>query len=284
MTCVWEADPACLGDKWDAFDISVKERSLMLATSALQMLTNYRVGTCPITIRPCVGRKLCACGDFWNPYIWLPGGLAPYRFGIAVGGWQPNVDENGVWRNTCGCGAVCTPQSEIDIPGPVGYIEEFLINGSTVDLANGDWRLDDGHLLVWQGVGPSPIPTVQNLDLPDTEVGTYSITYSKSYPVAEDGRLAVAYLAIEFAQACVPKGKCSLPRGVTNVVRNGVSFTIQAGLFPNGLTGIDIVDQFILKWNPVGSPTRNAQVFNPNKRGPRRTSAVPVGSPFEGSI
>lgn len=282
MTCVWEADTACLGDQWDLLEPDVQDRCLALATSSLQMLTNYRVGTCPITIRPCSERRTCECGDIWNPYIFIPGGIVPFRFGNVVGNWRPNIDADGVWRNTCGCGAVCTPQSEIDIPGPVGYIEEFLINGQPVDLSSGDWRLDDGHLLVWQGVGPSPIPTTQNLDLPDTEVGTYSITYSQSHPVGDDAKIAVAYLAVEFAQACKPKGKCSLPRGVTNVVRNGVTFTIQAGLFPNGLTGIDMVDQFILKWNPAGSARVNAVVFNPKQMGPRRTSSVPLGSPFTG--
>ena len=168
------------------------------------------------------------------------------------------------------------PLSEIDLPGPVGYIEEFKINGVAQDLDSGDWRLDNGHLLVWQGEGISPIPVTQDLNRPDTEVGTYSITYSNSYPVAADGRLAVAYLALEFAKACVPKSKCSLPRGVTNVVRNGVSFTIEAGLFPGGLTGIEVVDQFILKWAPAGSPTRSASVFDPRRvSAPRRTSSIP---------
>jgi hypothetical protein len=153
--------------------------------------------------------------------------------------------------------------SEINLPGPVGYIERLLIDGVEQDLDSGDWRLDNGHFLVWQGTDASPIPSTQDLSKPDTEVGTWSITYSKSYPVAEDGRLAVAMLAAEFAKACIPKAKCSLPRGVTSVVRNGVSFSIEAGLFPNGLTGIDIVDQFILKWAPAGSPTRPAFVFDP---------------------
>jgi hypothetical protein len=94
--------------------------------------------------------------------------------------------------------------------------------------------------------------------------------------------MAVAYLAMEFAKACLPSKKCSLPRGVTNVVRNGVSFSVEAGLFPGGLTGIDIVDQFILKWAPAGSPLRSATVFRPGKAGPRRTNTVPL-RPLGGS-
>jgi len=233
----------------------------MLATSSLQMLTLNRVGTCPITIRPCPTPRRCGCA------------------------WNPHIRADGAWVNDCGCETVCAPLSEIDIPGPVGYIDSFLIDGQPVDLESGDWRLDNGHLLVWQGEGTSPVPTTQDLDKPDSAPGTWSITYSRSYPVNADARIAVAYLAMEFAEACKPKGKCSLPKGVTNVVRNGVSFTIQAGLFPGGLTGIELVDQFILKWAPAGAPNRTAQVFDPARyaQRPRVTSGVPLRVPY-GSI
>lgn len=254
MTCTWEPDPACLGDAWAALEPDMQERALLLATSSLQMLTYYRVGLCPITIRPCPTVRPCSCA------------------------WNPHVDTDGLWRNDCPHRhSVCAPMSEVNIPGPVGYIDSFKIDGVEVDLTGGDWRLDNGHLLVWQGDGPSPVPSVQDLSKSDDEVGTWSITYSKSYPVLADGRLAVAYLAMEFAKACAPKGKCSLPQGVTSVVRNGVSFTLSAGLFPNGLTGIEIVDQFILKWAPAGSPVQTAVMFDPRRvNQPRRTSAIPL--------
>jgi hypothetical protein len=263
MTCVWEPDPACLGDDWAELSPEVQARSLMLASSSLQMLTYYRVGTCPVTIRPCPAVRPCHCA------------------------WNPHMSADGLWRNNCEHGSTCTPLSEVDIPGPVGYIDNLVIDGVEMDLYNGDWRLDNGHLLVWQGTGLSPLPTYQDLNVAGDVLGGWSITYSRSYPVSADGRLAVAYLAAEFAKACIPKKKCSLPRGVTSVVRNGVSFTLEAGLFPNGLTGIDIVDQFILKWAPAGSPLRNAQVYNPSRYAPRVrvTSGVPrrpAGTPPEG--
>jgi hypothetical protein len=255
MTCTWTPDPACLGPEWEALEPEAKERALMLATSSLQMLTYYRVGTCPETIRPCPTPSMCGCD--WQPYLL-----------------------NGSWYNGCPCRSACKPLSEVDIPGPVGYIDSLVIDGATVDLEDGNWRLDNGHLLVWQGATPSPLPSYQDLNKPDTEVGTWSITYSHSYPVAADGRLAVAYLAMEFAKACQPRKPCALPRGVTSVVRAGVSFTLDSSLFPGGLTGIDIVDAFILKWAPAGSPTQRAVVFDPRSVAPRRTSAVPLRSPL----
>lgn len=245
MTCSWTPDPACIGDAWDDLDVEIQERSLMLATSSLLNLTYNRVGTCPITIRPCPEKAPCGCA--WTPYLL-----------------------DGRWFNTCPCRSTCRPLNEIDLPGPVGYIASLKVDGQPVDVSGPDWRIDEGHYLVWQGDGPSPIPAYQDLNKADTEVGTWSISYSRSHPVTADGRLAVALLAMEFANACQPKKKCSLPRGVTSVTRNGVSFTIEAGLFPGGLTGIDIVDQFILKWAPAGSPTKPAYVFDPRMAGRRR--------------
>lgn len=257
MTCTWEPDPACLGEDWDVLDDDAKDRALMLATSSLQALTLNRVGTCPITIRPCPVERPCSCR--WNPHPIRPG----------------------EWLNACGCrqARYCGPLSEVDLEGPVGYISSIKVDGVELTLDNGDWRLDDGHLLVWQGAGTSPIPETQDLNKSDSNVGTWSITYSKSYPVLADAQLAVAFLAMEFAEACKPQGQCSLPRGVTNVVRSGVSFSIEAGLFPNGLTGIDIVDQFILKWAPAGAPTSSAQVHDPRKSRARITSTMPLRTP-----
>lgn len=256
MTCTWEPDfPESMVEAWNALTLDVRERALMLATSSLQTLTYNRVGTCPITIRPCPPGSPCGCG-----------------------GWTPVLAADGQWYNCATCQRRCAPLSEVDLPGPVGYVDSLRVDGVEVDLAG--FRLDEGHLLVWQGLGPSPIPTRQDLNRPDTgpnAVGTWSVTYSRSHAVAADGRLAVAYLAMEFAKAMTPKGKCSLPRGVTSVTRNGVSFSVEAGLWPGGLVGIDIVDQFILKWAPAGSPLRNATVFTPRQINRNRTtSAVPT--------
>lgn len=237
MSYAWTPDPVILGEKWDSYSPEHRERALLLATSTLTTLTSGRVGAPPETIRP--ERQCLSCAQ----------------------------------HRPCGCG--WTNHSEIELPGPVGAIHSLRIDGEEYDLTTGDFRLDNGHILVWQGLGPSPIPATQDLSKPDTEPGTWSITYSRSHPVGADGRVAVSLLALEYAAAMQPRGKCSLPKGVTSVVRNGVSFTVEAGLFPNGLTGIELADQFILKWLPVGAPIRTAVVFDPRRATPRRTGALP---------
>ena len=262
MSCTWEPDFGCSLDKWEAFDPEVQERALILATGALQLLTYNRVGACPITIRPCPPTPRCGCR-------------------VA---FQPNLGVDGQWRNQPPCGHPCAPLSEYEIPGPVGYIESLKIDGEEIDLHDGNWRLDNGHLLVWQGSGPSPLPDYQDLNKPDTEVGTWSLTYSQSYPVTATGRIALGALAIEMARACSPSTKCSLPKGVQSVVRRGISMTIDSGLFIGGLTGLETADVFILQWAPAGSPLRAPVVFSPRSgaSAPRRTSRIPM-APTPGS-
>lgn len=251
MTWTWETDPKTLGSSWESADPDDKERALVLATDAMVMLTLNRVGTPPITIRPISRERQCGC-------LW-----APARF------------SDGMWLNGCGCRTArwYRPVSEIDLPGPVGFIDSVKVDGAALNLDG--FRLDNGHLLVWQGEGVSPIPETQDLNRPDTAAGTYSVTYSRSYAVDLSGRMAVSALALQFLKGMKPKGSCDLPRGVRSVTRSGVSFTIESGLFPNGLTGIDAVDPFILKWAPAGAPSRTAQVFSPRDARARLTSAVP---------
>lgn len=249
--CLWPADPACLGDKWDALDALTQERALALASSTLRRLTAFRVGGCPVTVRPCAPRAFC-------------GAFVPFSGSYGSDWMHPGINTAGLWVNSCGCsgGCGCTITKGVSLPAPIGEIYEVKVDGNVIDPA--DYRVV-GHSLVWQGVGPSPFPATQDLSLPDSLPGTFSITYLNAYPVDLLGAQAAAFLALEFAKACKPAGKCSLPRGVTSVVRSGVSFQIEAGLFPNGRTSIDVVDAFLDLWNP-DRRTQPSRVWTPDMR------------------
>lgn len=233
--CLWPVDAACLGEEWEDLTPDQQERALALASNTLRRMTGYRVGGCPITIRPCVQS---GCWGYWN---WS-----------ANGAFNPHINSLGQWSNSCACaGNGCATPCEVNLPSPVGGITEVKVDGAVLD--DEDYqvqRSNTGTFLVWIGGGDCPWPSTQDLSLPDTETGTFSITFLNSYPVDNTGAVAAAFLALEFARACKPKGKCALPRGVSSVVRNGVSFDIEAGLFPNNETGIDVVDAFIQSWNP----------------------------------
>jgi len=257
VTCPWPVDPGCLGDEWDNYDPAVQDRAVMLASATLHRLTGYRVGGCPVKVRPC--KRSCGAA-YAMPAYWDMAalyGTTPY----------PQI-VGGVWINSCGCSTDCSCQAlcEIALPPPVGEVQEVMLDGEVTDPA--DYRVD-GNRLVWVGADECPWPVCQDLSAADTEIGTFSVTFLNSYPVDDLGEYAVGVLAAEFAKACIG-GKCRLPSGVTQITRQGVSMTVNAGAFPDGLTGIREVDAFIALWNPT--PIREApRVWSPDLRTPRVT-------------
>ena len=253
----WDLDPACLEDTWDNYDPAVQDRAGFLAVSTLRMLTAYRVGGCPITLRPC---KPSLC----------PPGYSGYRDSWAGGSFAPYV-QNGLWYNGCGCSGNCgcTTSCEIALPAPIGELVEVKKDGVVVPLA--DLRVDNGYLLVYQGSGDCPFNMEQDLNKPDTEVGTWSVTYLNAFKPSALASYAAGVLAVEFAKACIG-GKCRLPAGVTELVRAGVTMEITAGNFPGGFTGIKEVDSFIALYNPDGSNKRAPKVFTPRTPQYRHTT------------
>lgn len=249
--CLWPIDPSCAGgDEWDALPPDQQTRALALASATLQRLTGGRVGECPITVRPCK-----PASAWTQPHM-----LAAYA------PFQPMVNSTGAWVNVgccssanCGCDYTCA----IPLPRPVSRIDEVKVDG--VVLAPTDYMLTGGNQLVWRGAGPCPFTTTQNLSLPDTEVGTYSVTYLNTYPVDSVGACAVGLLAAEYAKSIRGAKGCRLPNNVTAVTRQGVSMELVTGSFPDGLTGIREVDAFIMLWNPRGL-VNGPKVWSPDSR------------------
>jgi hypothetical protein len=259
--CDWPVDPACFTEEWDALDDTVKARSVDLASATLRRLTGYRVGGCPITVRPCKQ----GCRDLAYPSYY---DMLAYGTGLSF--W-PHIGADGLWVNSCGCATDCSCSvlCEIELPPPVGPVIQVRLDGGI--MVDTQYRVD-GNRLVWIGDQTGcPWPACQDLSQPDTEPDTFSVTYLNAYPVDTIGAYAAGVLAMEFAKACTGK-KCRLPANVTAVTRQGVSFEIAAGSFPGGMTGIREVDTFIGLWNPRG--IQPPQVWSPDMRVPR---VVPTG-------
>lgn len=244
--CLWPVDAACFTDEWNAHPPEVQDRALALASATLQRLTGNRVSNCPVTIRPCRPEQRV---DIRRAYVSAFGSpaFAPFNYG-------------GEWVNVACAGGDCETDCEVLLPGPVGRIDSVKVDG--VVLEPTEYRLDSGSILVWTGEGECPWPATQNMRLPDTEVGTFSITYLNAYPVDSIGAYAVGVLAREYAKACSGQ-KCKLPTGVTSITRQGVSMELVTGAFPGGMTGIREVDTFIALWNPTGLQ-RQASVWSPD--------------------
>jgi hypothetical protein len=254
--CPWPVDEGCLTG-WDDLDDDLKDRSVALASETLRRLTGYRVGGCPVTVRPC--KKGCV------DLLVTPSYYDMLSYGGGVSFW-PHINADGLWVNSCGCqtDCGCSALCEIRLPAPVGRVDAVKIDGDTLDA---DQYRVDGDRLVYLGGGDCVFPACQDMELADSEPGTFSVTYLNAFPVDTIGAYAAGILANEFAKACTT-GKCRLPSTVTSIARQGVSMDVVTGSFPNGFTGIREVDAFIGLWNP-DALRQSPQVWSPDLRSPR---------------
>jgi hypothetical protein len=146
-------------------------------------------------------------------------------------------DYAGRWYNECGRSCGCTPLSRVKLPGYPATRQRR----------------------VWPGC--------QRLDLPDDELGTFSITYTYGQAPPESGIIAARELACQLALASACHPDCALPAGVTQVVRQGVAFSrSQVDMFGKGRTGLVLVDAFLGAVNPSGLRRRPA-VYSPDVQG-----------------
>lgn len=120
-----------------------------------------------------------------------------------------------------------------------------MIEDEVVDES--EYTIEDGVLL---RAGGKPWP-FQDLTRPMGECGTWSVTYWQGVmPPRGVGRL-VGLLALEFIRAAAGDGKCRLPKSVTRVARQGVSYEIDpTTLYAAGKTGIPEIDTWLMAVNP----------------------------------
>ena len=168
--------------------------------------------------------------------------------------------------STCGCGSL----SRALLPGyPVTEILEVKIDGAVVDPS--EYRLDgyrwltrladaNGNAQFW--------PACQRLDLPDTETGTWSVTYRFGQQPPVMGEMAATQLACELWKAANNQ-PCGIPAGATVINRQGVTVSrvpFVAWAYKPGVgwsTGLALVDVFLSTVNPAGMMQR-ATVSSPD--------------------
>lgn len=233
----------------------------MWAWISLQSLTGYRLSICPTAVRPCA--LSCAQGQSWYSAPVLAGGNSGGSY------WGPYLNTAGKWVNGCGCttSCSCTFISEILLDGPVGQIIRVRQNGLT--LAPSEYRVDNGNRLV--RLDGEVWPSCQDmLGDPGIDDNTLEVEYFKGFAPDRMMYLAAGSLAKEFYLDATGK-KCRLPSGVTTITRMGATMEIEAGLFPNGFTGIRIVDVAIMALNPHALKQPTA-MRSPDRDRPRRTT------------
>lgn len=261
------------GDDVAAFDstLGVGSSTYLLddaASMASQLMYTLTArqfpGVCQRKVRPC--RNTCSCfgsdpalGGL-TPWFW-PSTLSAYWWG----GWS--------WINECGDSCGCGSESYIKLAGyPVRRILEVLVDGNPL-VEGVDYRLDGRRNVIRLADTTTTPPTdrfwpaCQNLSLPDTFPGTFSVTYEWGAMPPELGKQAAAQLAVELWRASPSnQGDCRLPTKVTKIVRQGITMeriVPLAELLTTGATGLPLVDAFIAMVNPQGAKRRSA-VFSPD--------------------
>ena len=240
-------------DVADCCSVETSSGSLFdyVATQASDLLFEISgrlyAGECERTVRP--GCDECYCG---------------YQIlsrGYVIGPW-----DWGYPLMLCdSCLLACDP-SLIKLAGvPVRAVSEVKIDGDVVNPS--DYTLVNERYLMRNDTGRWPVR--QNLTLPDTDDGTFSITYTFGADPPSLGVSAAAQLACELYKEC-NGDTCVLPKGTTRVTRQGITIdklAFTAWTFRDGrwATGLPMVDAFLSMGNPSGL-MRRPVCWAPGKR------------------
>lgn len=160
---------------------------------------------------------------------------------------------------TASCGS-CSASCELTLDY-VGEVVAVVVGG--VEYPPEDFEVHDRKTIVYTGTDDCPFTRGQNLGIPLGEPGSWSVTYLPAEPVDTSGAQAVTMLALEFAKACMGNSKCALPKGVRTISRFGMTYQVEAGMFPEGFTGIRVVDAYIEFWNP-GKRRQPLGIYSPD--------------------
>lgn len=254
--CGWETDDSCNKVLQTANPDLVQE-CVNAAAEILFALSGRQFGLCETTVRPCRTDECSPCGDSGQfGFRWTP---------VLEGGLWTNV-ACGKCKNDCSCKEVC----ELYLPGPINSVLEVKMDGAVVPLTG--LRVDNRSSVVGMPNGVC-WPLCQDMNLFDTEVGTYSVKYLRGVPLPVSGKLALAEFVVELCKACIGDATCCLPKRVTNVTRQGISMTLldPMSFLENGKTGLYLVDAWLQSVNPK-QRVRSAAVFSPDLPVTRRTT------------
>jgi hypothetical protein len=159
----------------------------------------------------------------------------------------------------------------VELPAPVASIVQIKVDGAI--LPTGSYAVYDQRTLI--RTDGAAWPLCNDLNLMDTQAGTWSVTATVGTEIPELGRMAVGELTEQFARACLNDG-CQLPSPVQALVRQGVSMTFldPTQVFGDGKVGLYLCDLFISTVNPGGISAR-AQAIDVDGPRPRRLTWPP---------
>lgn len=147
------------------------------------------------------------------------------------------------------------------LEGPIKSIDSVKVDG--VVLATTAYQLFDKNRLVRTDGGVWPWQ--QKITDPDTEQGTFAVTYTRGTDLPPSGQIAAGMIACELAKARASDPTCVLPERTQKVARDGiqVEFLDPQDFVKDGRTGITAVDQWLHAANPAGIAS-GGDVFSPD--------------------
>lgn len=239
-----------------------------VAASEILFVRSGRVytGSCgPVTIRP-VARP-----TDMDERTWLGSG----------GAWGYSSSWGSCNYYGLGAGGVvshfgCSNPPEIELGTyPVTSIIQVLIDG--VLIPPDEYELRDYRTLVRMRPTPSYVPTerygwptCQIQDLPDSQQGTFSVTFDFGQDPGSGGRMAAKALAQAFALAHLGVSD-AFPQRITKIERQGISAAVTdvIDILAKGALGIYEVDAWLASVNPQSQRTQSS-VWSPDIGRPRR--------------
>ena len=223
--------------------------------------TGRQFSECTAQIRPC--RQVCLDRLDFSNFVGFP----YYPFYL-----------DGQWVNlSCVCGddCSCTKMSQIQLPQPVCFVSEVLIDGAV--LPSTSYRVDDFSRLV--RVDGFDWPRCQDMTLEADQPGTFAVTVSWGKSVPELALMAAAEIACDLIKACMG-ASCNLPQRATSVARQGVTVTMAAAqtAWKDGQTGYKLLDMAIQAYNPRNLQRRSG-VYSPDMPKWKITTQEPGATP-----
>lgn len=256
MSCDWPIDRSVLpelpAENDDTYAVKLAQRNGAedMAVAVLFALSGRQFGVCSTTVRPCRIEHSIGNGfGRWDRGLYgLDGFGGDYSgYGLVTSyvlSWEGDMG----WVNLpCGCAGRCRVAGPrlIHLPGPAQSIESITVNGTVLDPS--EYKLEQNRLYRIGGIWPG-----QDLSRPEGEMGTWSVTYGRGIPVPAGVDMLTGQLALEMLNAATNANKCRLPRNVTAVSRNGISYQVYdpTTFYAAGKTGLPEIDLWLMGVNP----------------------------------
>jgi hypothetical protein len=245
--------------------------AIAAATDLLYVLSGRQFRSGRSIIRPTPISSSYGQQSYLYPYSSMSGYGAAWGF---AAGWSWTALGMGWWQGG-------QDLSEVVLQGPVRRINTILVDGSP--LGPTDYTLYDGRRLIRNvdasGQQTGAWPWNQQLQLPLTEPGTWSIDYDWGKPPPDAGKAACVELSIEVARALSGDDQARLPSRVLSVATEGLTVAVGDALtfIREDLTGLPIVDLFLRVYNK-GNLRRRTVFLGPNSQLGREMASYPPGS------